>query len=210
VKRWPILPTIVVAAAVAAMVALGIWQLGRKREKEALLALYDRNIAMSSTMAFPSMGPVPDAAMFRKSSAVCIEVVEWKSSAGKDAAGKSGIRYIAECTASGLEGPGLVVLAGVGDRPDLKPGWKGGPVSGMISTEPDRRSLLEKALGQKLVLRPMLVADQPVGGLRAAAQPSPKDVANNHLAYAVQWFFFAGAAAVIYLLALRRKQSAAN
>ena len=39
-KKLPILPTILVAAAVAAMVALGIWQVHRKAEKEALLATY--------------------------------------------------------------------------------------------------------------------------------------------------------------------------
>jgi surfeit locus 1 family protein len=30
-------------------------------------------------------------------------------------------------------------------------------------------------------------------------------VPNNHLLYAIQWFFFALAAAVIYVLALRRR-----
>jgi surfeit locus 1 family protein len=33
-------------------------------------------------------------------------------------------------------------------------------------------------------------------------------VPNNHLAYAVQWFLFAGVAAVIYALALRRRTRA--
>jgi surfeit locus 1 family protein len=52
----------------------------------------------------------------------------------------------------------------------------------------------------------MLVATQPAAGLEPSAPPSIIDVPNNHLAYAVQWFLFAGIAAIIYLLALRRRQ----
>jgi cytochrome oxidase assembly protein ShyY1 len=51
-----------------------------------------------------------------------------------------------------------------------------------------------------------LVALNPAPGLQAAQPPSVDDVPNNHLFYAVQWFFFAVAAAVIYLLALRRQR----
>ena len=35
--------------------------------------------------------------------------------------------------------------------------------------------------------------------------PSPDSIPNNHLSYAVQWFLFAGIAALIYALALRKK-----
>ena len=39
-RRLPIFPTIVVAAAVAIMIGLGMWQLQRAEWKEALLARY--------------------------------------------------------------------------------------------------------------------------------------------------------------------------
>ena len=39
-RGWPVIPTILVLAAVATMIALGIWQLQRKGEKEALIALF--------------------------------------------------------------------------------------------------------------------------------------------------------------------------
>ena len=58
------------------------------------------------------------------------------------------------------------------------------------------------------VLRPMLVAETPAPGLEASAPPSPDEVPNNHLAYAVQWFLFAGIAALIYGIALRRRMRA--
>jgi cytochrome oxidase assembly protein ShyY1 len=197
--RFPIVATMIVAAAVVVMVALGVWQLQRKGEKEALIALYAANRAKSE-ISYPALGPVSDMSMFRKSTVTCLKVVRWQASAGKDAQGRSGIRYIAE-------GPGILVLAGVADRPDLTPAWTGGAVTGLIVTEPDKRSLLQKALGSDVVLRPMLIATSSVEGLRAPSQPKPEDVANNHLAYAVQWFLFAAAAAIIYLLALRKRQA---
>ena len=36
--RFPLIPTVLVAAAVASMIGLGVWQLQRKGEKEALIA----------------------------------------------------------------------------------------------------------------------------------------------------------------------------
>jgi surfeit locus 1 family protein len=62
-------------------------------------------------------------------------------------------------------------------------------------------------IGKIPVPRPMIVAEGAPKAMRAVAQPDPKNVTNNHLSYAVQWFFFAAAALVIYLLALRRRQS---
>ena len=45
----------------------------------------------------------------------------------------------------------------------------------------------------------------PVAGLDAVQPPSPEDIPNNHWAYAVQWFLFAGIAAVIYAMAVARR-----
>jgi surfeit locus 1 family protein len=52
----------------------------------------------------------------------------------------------------------------------------------------------------------MLVADVPAPGLAASTPPDPAAIPNNHLAYAVQWFVFAGVALLIYGLALRRRR----
>ena len=59
IKRLPIIPTILVAAAVGLMIWLGIWQLQRARWKEGLLARY----AQAETLppiAFPGR-PLRDA-----------------------------------------------------------------------------------------------------------------------------------------------------
>jgi surfeit locus 1 family protein len=51
----------------------------------------------------------------------------------------------------------------------------------------------------------MLVADTPAPGLMPNPGPDPSSIPNNHLAYAVQWFLFAGLALLIYALALRKR-----
>ena len=108
VRRWPLIPTVLVLAAVAVMIALGVWQLQRKSEKEALIALYQRNMAMSSLVTYPELPPVPDAMLYRKSSVVCLEPVRWEPRSGTDRKGRSGIRMIADCR-TGAEGPGVLV-----------------------------------------------------------------------------------------------------
>jgi cytochrome oxidase assembly protein ShyY1 len=202
-RRWPVIPTIVVLCAVAAMIALGVWQLQRKAEKEALIALYDRNMAMSSLVSYPKLPPVPDAMLFRKSSVVCLEVVQWDPRGGTDRKGASGIRMIADCR-TGAEGPGVLVDVGIAE--DFKPPqWKGGTVQGTIVPGPEQPTLVERLTGKAVPARAMLVADAPVAGLRASAVPTGADVPNNHLAYAFQWFFFAIVALIIYVIAVRRR-----
>lgn len=202
-RRWPVIPTIVVLAAVAVMIALGVWQLQRKSEKEALIALYQHNTAMSSLVTYRQLPPVPDALLYRKSSIVCLEPVHWDPRSGTDRAGKSGIRMIADCR-TGAEGPGVLVDVGIGDD-FAPPKWTGGTVQGTIVPGPEQPTVIERMTGRATPARAMLIADRPVAGLRASAVPSADDTPNNHLAYAVQWFLFAAAALVIYILAVRRR-----
>lgn len=202
-RRWPLIPTLLVLAAAAIMVALGVWQLQRKGEKEALIALYERNRAMSATVAYPALPPVADAMLFRKSSVTCLEPVRWDPRSGTARDGKSGIRMVADCR-TGAEGPGVLVDVGIADD-FTPPKWRGGTVQGTIVPGPEQPSLIARLTGRAVPARAMLVADVPAPGLRASAVPNGADVPNNHLAYAVQWFFFALIALVIYALALRRR-----
>ncbi|MDO9368651.1 MAG: SURF1 family cytochrome oxidase biogenesis protein [Sphingopyxis sp.] len=202
-RRWPLIPTILVLAAVAVMVALGVWQLQRNTEKEALIALFQRNTAMSSLVTYPELSPVPEAFLFRKSSVVCLEPVRWDPRSGTDRKATAGIRMIADCR-TGAEGPGVLIDVGIGD--DFgPPKWKGGIVRGTIVPGPDQPTLMERAMGNATPARAMLIADTPVAGLRASAVPSAENTPNNHLAYAGQWFLFAAAALIIYILAVRRR-----
>lgn len=206
-RRWPVIPTILVLAAVAAMIALGVWQWQRKGEKEALIALYQRNMAMSSTVTYPELPPVPDAMLYRKSSVTCLEPVRWDQRGGTDRAGKSGIRMIADCR-TGAEGPGVLIDMGTADNflpADAAPTWKGGIVQGTIVPGPEQPTMIERLTGRAMPARALLVADVPAPGLRPSAVPSAADTPNNHLAYAGQWIFFAIAALVIYIIAVRRR-----
>jgi surfeit locus 1 family protein len=205
-KRLPILPTILVLIAVAVMIALGVWQLQRRVEKDALIAQLSANRDLPP-MAYPAQAPVANEAMFRKARVTCLRVTGWRVTGGATPTGQGGYRHIAECV-TGAEGPGALIDMGVAANPAFKPDWRGGTVDGLITTEPNQSSLIGKAFGTAPPLRPMLVADVPAPGLAASAPPSVSGISNNHLAYAVQWFLFAGVALVIYGIALRRRARA--
>lgn len=204
-RYWPLVPTVLVLSAVAAMVMLGVWQLKRAGQKEALIAEVRHNPALPPR-SFPRTGPVTPDMTFRRSALHCLRVVHWQVEAGRAADGSAGFRYIAHCT-TGAEGQGALVAVGVGGKPDMKPGWTGGTISGWISKEPDHRSLFAQLTGPELVLRPMLVAEaSPIAELKSSSLPRPDDIPNNHLSYAVQWFLFAVVALVIYGLALKLRE----
>lgn len=200
--RLPLVPTIVVGLAVAAMIGLGIWQLDRKAQKEALLAQLAANFG-KPTIAFPRL-PVGDDNLFRHATANCLEAVGWRKQGGRSARGRTGWRQLAECR-TGAEGPVLLVDMGVAFDPKFQPQWKGGPVTGTITHAPDARPLIASLFSS--APKPlMLISEAPAPGLETTAKPDLSSVPNNHLAYAVQWFLFAAVAAAIYLLALHWRQ----
>ncbi len=202
-KRLPVVATLIVGLAVATMIALGVWQLQRRGEKVALIARYSANLNLPP-MAYPQLAPVPPEAMFRKAQVHCLRVASWRTEGGRTPGGQAGYRHIANCV-TGAEGPGALIDMGVSADPAQKLGWNGGIVDGLITTEPSHESLIGRLFGSATPLRPMLVADVPAPGLAASTPPDPSAIANNHLAYAVQWFIFAGVALLIYVLALRRR-----
>lgn len=197
--------TAIVALAVAAMIALGIWQLGRADEKRALIALYTQNLRRLE-VALPAVLRANDPLLFRRTRALCLQATGWTTTSGRDADGRSGWRHLALCR-TGAEGPGFLADMGVSSDFNAKPKWRGGEVTGVLVPEPVANSLAGRLLRRVPVPRPTIVAAAPAPGLTATAHPDPNEVPNNHLSYAVQWFIFATIAALIYTLALRRKRS---
>lgn len=197
-KRIPVLATLIVAAAVAAMIGLGLWQLlVRLPEKDAYIAQLSANPARPP-VAFPRQPD--DSLLFRRTSAMCLPPV-LITRAG---AGAAGFRLIAQCrTKAG--GSGIQVQLGTTRDPTTMVRWPGGPVSGWISHAPSSTSLIG-SLFTHAPQQMLLVADRPIAGLAANSQPTVDLVPNNHLSYAVQWFFFAAIAGVIYGLALRTRR----
>lgn len=187
--KWPVLPTILVSAAVATMIGLGVWQLQRKEQKELLLARYEA-AANLMPVTWPAVPDEEDLPLFRKSALMCIKVMRIESVSGINREGKAGFAHIASCSTGGAEGPGAKVAIGWSERP-VSPEWAGGPVNGIVA--PDNVQLIK------------LVATDKVEGLQQLSLPSPEQIPNNHLLYAIQWFIFATAAAIIYVLALRKR-----
>jgi surfeit locus 1 family protein len=201
-KHIPIVATLVVALAVAAMIALGVWQLQRAQWKDALIARY-ATAKSQPGVTFP-IGTVNQDLLFRRSSVVCLQLVGWTVSAGRNQAGQSGWRHLAACR-TGAEGPGATIDIGWTPGFDTKPVWSGGRVSGTIGPKPDHRSLIGMLFGAAHDPGVLLVSDTAAPGLQPSLPPSLEDIPNNHRAYAVQWFVFAGLAVLIYGLALGRR-----
>jgi surfeit locus 1 family protein len=190
-RRLPVGATIIVAAAIAAMIGLGVWQLQRARWKDALLARYAQAEKLPP-IAWPSVAPADDELpLFRHATGVCLRPVGKRAVAGESASGEPGYVQILDCV-TGMEGPGMSVAVGWSKNPNAAVNWPGGPVSGIIA--PDSRT------------RMRLVAASAPSGLETVAPPSLASIPNNHFFYAVQWFLFAGIAALIYVLAVRGRR----
>lgn len=183
-RRIPVLPTLVVLAAVGVMIALGIWQLGRLHQKEALLLHYAAAQRNPAVVHWTSAG-VGEDLLYRRAHLTCAAVGARSSIAGRNAAGQFGVAQTAECTLPG--GGRALVVMGWSLQPNAG-SWQGGEVTGIIASGP------------------RLVAVPALGGLGENAVPDPDELPNNHLSYAVQWFFFAATALVIYGLALRKRK----
>jgi surfeit locus 1 family protein len=191
-KRLPVIPTLLVVLAVATMIGLGIWQLQRKEQKDALLSRYESAVGLPA-VAWPT---VPDPAalpLFRRSSLNCVRVVKIEAVSGSNILGKAGFAHVASCRTDAAGGPDAKVAFGWSERPQ-SPKWRGGPVEGIIA--PDGVQLIK------------LVSTDAVDGLEILAEPSPRQIPNNHLLYAIQWFIFAAAATIIYILAVRKRTKA--
>lgn len=193
-KRVPLIPTIVVLAAAAVLVGLGVWQLQRATWKERLLARYAQAESLPP-IVFPTM-PLQDAdlPLFRHATGVCLRVVGQRAIGGENRAGETGYVHILDCV-TGAEGPGMSVEVGWSKDPNARVNWVGGPVSGIIV--PDRRSRIR------------LVAASAPPGLEPSKAPDVSTASAvtpaGHRGYAATWFALAAIALVIYILALRKR-----
>ena len=185
IRRLPVLPTVIVLVAIAVMIRLGIWQLDRMHEKEALLARYQAAPALSADVPFPQSEEMAEPVLYRRSRVDCRMVTGLTTKAGHNAKGENGMAHYASCTLP--DGGKAQVVLGWSRDPKAAIRWRGGAVMGIVAPGP------------------RLVADPPLGGLEANARPDPSDLPNNHLSYAVQWFLFALVALVIYGLAVRKR-----
>jgi surfeit locus 1 family protein len=190
-KRLPLIPTLLVLAAVAVMVRLGFWQIDRLHEKHSNLDRYAAAQSISAEIPWPREQAERQTSLFRRATIECRSVGQDQPLAGHNAGGQTGWAHAFDCDLA--QGDRTQVV--IGWSRDLAPRqWLGGAVSGWI------------APGAGDGIR--LIADPPLAGLEANAKPDPATVPNNHLSYAVQWFLFALTALVIYGIALRKRLAA--
>jgi cytochrome oxidase assembly protein ShyY1 len=202
-RRIPIVPTIVVALAVATMIALGFWQLDRARERDAIRAATIARATMPP-IELPYSHPADERLLYRHVAATCARVTGWETRGGESVKGGTGWRQIATCV-GGSGGARFQVDMGVARLPEPAPAWAGGTVTGVAIRAPDARGVLDRLGGRKVVRPMMIVSDKPAAGLAASKQPDPRDATNSSWSYAGQWFLFALTALVIYVLAVRKR-----
>lgn len=195
-KRIPIVATVLVIAAVGAMIALGFWQLRRAGWKQGIVNQYEAAQRLRP-IAFPTAPLKGQLPLFRWATGFCLKPGAERAIAGENRSGESGYAHIVQCS-TGAEGPGMAVDIGWSKDPNAKWKWPGGPVSGVIV--PDR------------LQRIRLVAASSPPGLQASAPPTVESAVevtpDGHRLYAIQWFTFAAIAALIYGLALRKRLKA--
>ncbi len=197
-NRLPIIPTLIVAAAIAVMIGLGVWQLQRAGWKERMLT----ELAAAPSQPAIDLDPLLAAAeppanlAFRRALISCTARDTAPSlRAGRTLDGQSGFSVFVPCR------PGATGWAG---RIEVNAGW---------TRQADYRSpvkltgITAGSIGTVEAAGPIiLTAATPTPGLAASAAPAIDDIPNNHLMYAGQWFFFAFTAGLIYVLALRRRR----
>ncbi|MDR2856241.1 MAG: SURF1 family protein, partial [Novosphingobium sp.] len=190
-RRLPVVPTLLVLAAVAVMIRFGFWQLDRLHQKEKIIAQYQDALANRHISDLGRDLLIDGPFEYTRVRLQCLRPTKQSLQAGHNSRGESGWAQVVRC-------PYHFKLRGVREanivigwsRAPVVVGWEGGDIQGTVvpSKEPPH-------------LR--IVADPPLAGLEPNARPNPADIPNNHLSYAVQWFLFAATALVIYALALR-------
>ena len=183
-RAIPIIPTLLVVAAMAMMVWLGFWQLGRADEKAELIARFDAIPQDAPAQPLGDADDWLDQQMFRRVTFRCEAANAMRSTAGTAANGAKGFAHIAQCT---TDGPHTVEVGLGWSRDPKAPDFSNGVIEGIVDA------------------RGKVIADPALADLYPLATPDPKDLPNNHLAYAGQWFFFALTALFIYGFTLRSR-----
>ncbi len=203
-RRPPIFATLVVVLAIATMVGFGLWQLQRRVWKESLLAQYSAATTMTAPLDVAG-ADLPANAAYRRVIWDCPEASRDQVVGGRNINGQSGWAHVVLCShRSGQMATIVPVVIGwsFGVAPVQ---WAGGKLIGVAVPGIKTGVALPAPGDQARNLDWHIVADPPQAGLVANAAPDPRTIANNHLSYAVQWFFFATTALVIYALALRKR-----
>ena len=190
-RRLPIVPTIVVAAAVALMIGLGVWQLQRARWKEGLLSRYAQADELPP-ISWPTVPVKRDTLpLFRHATGMCVEADRSARRRRREP-----LRRARLCPhhrlRDGRRRAGHERRSRLVEEPQRE---------GQLARRPgQRRDRARPAHGHAAGRRQRSAG---TGAERSA--DARKHLPNNHRFYALQWFAFAAIALVIYGLALRKR-----
>ncbi len=190
--RFPWLATLLVLAAVGFMVHLGLWQLDRLHQKEAMIARFTAAQAAPASIDEGWNFMAFDNTAYHHVRFYCRVAKVTQVISGRNAAGQPGWAHVARCLTNATDvGSQVDVVLGWSAGPDPVKWWGGVNVAGVVVPGGE--------------LKYHIVADPPLAGLQPNARPDPRNLPNNHFSYAVQWFLFAATAVVIYGLALWKR-----
>ena len=182
--KLPLIPTFIVAIAVAIMIGLGVWQWDKAQQP------VSHGPYSGDPINFPAHYTGTDLSPYlsHKTTGYCALVTGWDARSGENRQGQSGWAHFATCFTGDDNSDPMIVNVGWSNDP-ANPAWQGGQVSGTIIE------------GSSHTLH--VVSDTPAAGLQPSDVPTGETV--DHLSYALQWWSFALIALIIYALVLRRR-----
>ncbi len=199
-RGLPVIATLMTLLMVPVLIGLGLWQLDRRAWKAHL------NAELAAAPSLPGLDAAglnaarasETSLLYRRASVACTPggVAPYDIKGGDSADGQSGYLLLVNCTPAEPR-PAFVVVAGWSQRPDALTKLN-------VNTMFDGL-IIERPYG-KDASRPrfMLIPRQAVPPLAPARVPTPGDLPDNHLSYAMQWFGFALVLLAIYGIYLRR------
>lgn len=208
-RRLPLWPTLFTLVAVVTMIGFGFWQLQRRAWKHDLIVRLEaaQTLPLVTPREFFAAMVGEGSVQFRRAVVACRpgRVTPYDLRGGASATGQSGYLVLVACRDPAIgprRSPDLVVVAGFSPRPDVAPLLVDAEFEGVVVERPY----------DKQPNRPtfMLIPRTAVTPLTPSRVPTPGDLPDSHLSYAVQWFSFATILAVIYgIFVWRRRDSAA-
>jgi len=181
-----------VALMLPVLLGLGIWQLARAQEKDALLDALARHATLPplELQALPLPDARPDLHFRRVRLRPDCPAQAGIARAGRSRDDTPGYVLLLRCRAGGTL---LLVSAGWQRRPNpaTAPALAGRTLEGLLVPAGREAPWL-------------LVPREGLFGLAPSAPPGPETIPNRHRAYALQWFSFAGILLAVYGLWVRR------
>ncbi len=234
-QGFPFLLTLFTMAAMALLIGLGVWQVERLRWKTQLLARIAVARTEPPERLVVALGQAADGVGidYRRVQADCpdIETTPFVRLYAVNDAG-AGYRIITACRLAGGAYGSILVDRGFIARDDadrLSPGageTLSGPVVGILRRGDPRNIVtpenqpaqnlwywrdipaMAAALGASRPAPTFLMLQRPAPkGFGPQPAPTPSDIPNNHLQYAVTWFGLAAALAGVYFAVLWRRRA---